>query len=125
MVWDVEYKCVSWAAGEDHRWWWPGPPPFSYWPQGIERVLTSSCFEKAFGTLGYARCDDGQLQAGYEKVAIYVDSKGTPTHMARQLESGKWTSKLGGHEDIEHATLEILEGSEYGRLSAILWRFRK
>ena len=28
------------------------------------------------------------------------------THAARQLPSGKWTSKLGDADDIEHNTLE-------------------
>jgi hypothetical protein len=45
---------------------------------------------------------------------IYVDSSGTPTHMARQLSNGNWTSKLGDAEDIEHAQLEQLEGDIYG-----------
>lgn len=120
-----EYNCVAWAAAENHRWWWPIAPPFSYWPAGIEREVTLACFVKAFMALGYEQCEDDQLETGYEKVAIYVDPKGTPKHMARQIHSGQWTSKLGMLEDIEHETLEALGGTSYGRVSVILRRLRQ
>jgi hypothetical protein len=32
-----------------------------------------------------------------------------PTHMARQLPNGAWTSKCGPEEDITHFTLDALE----------------
>ncbi len=41
--------------------------------------------------------------------------------MARQVESGLWTSKLGSLEDIEHS-LEALEGSVYGAVAVLLKR---
>jgi hypothetical protein len=70
-------------------------------------------------------CNDGLFEIGFEKVAIYVDAGGTPTHMARQLESGAWTSKCGSLEDIEHYALEAVGGfgaREYGRVAAFLRR---
>lgn len=81
------------------------------------------CFVTTFSKYGYQPCESDDLEAGYEKVAIYVDSTGTPTHMARQLGSGTWTSKLGKLEDIEHTTLEQLEGEKsYGSAYQILKR---
>ena len=68
----------------------------------------------AFGTLGYERCADGALEEGFEKVAIYESRSGYVVHVARQLPTGRWTSKLGGLEDIEHASPVELEGREYG-----------
>jgi hypothetical protein len=56
---------------------------------------TVDSFILAFGILGYSPCDDGTLEEGFEKVAIYVDESETPTHMAKQLPSGMWTSKCG------------------------------
>lgn len=61
---------------------------------------------------------------------LIVSHRGEPTHAARQLPSGAWTSKLGEWEDIEHDTLEALEGSEgrgeaYGRVALILKRERR
>jgi hypothetical protein len=38
------------------------------------------------------------------------------------LASGTWSSKLGVSEDIEHATLEGLEGVIYGKVVRILKR---
>ena len=46
---------------------------------------------------------------------------GIPTHAARQLRSGRWTSKLGQAEDIEHE-LRALEGAIHGAVVLILKR---
>jgi hypothetical protein len=56
-----------------------------------------------------------------EKVALFADPAGIPTHAARQLASGQWTSKLGQAEDIEHE-LRALEGEIYGVVALILKR---
>jgi hypothetical protein len=42
------------------------------------------------------------------------------THAARQLDNGKWTSKLGQLEDIEHESLEALSGAVYGSVVQVL-----
>ena len=68
----------------------------------------------AFHTLGYVPCADGSLEEGFEKVAIYQSLSGYVVHMARQLPTGRWTSKIGSLEDIEHASPAELEGREYG-----------
>lgn len=68
-------------------------------------------------------CVDSSLEAGYEKVAIFVKNS-LPSHAARQLESGAWTSKLGPSHDIEHDALSGVEGSEYGSVAKILRRPR-
>jgi hypothetical protein len=112
---NARYNCVAWAVGpeEVRRRWWPAPSPFYYWP--VEpREETVAGFTKAFGQLGYVVCATGNLEPGYERLAVYADEAGTPTHMARQLPSGHWTSKLGELEDIEHVTLDQLSGSDYG-----------
>jgi hypothetical protein len=46
---------------------------------------------------------------------------GEPTHAARQLPNGKWTSKLGRWQDIEHE-LDGLVGEMYGTVKQILKR---
>ncbi len=120
---DAKYNCVAWATGpaEVRRRWWPAPSPFYYWP--VEpREETVAGFIRAFGQLGYAVCDTGDLETGYERLAVYSDEAGTPTHMARQLPSGHWTSKLGELEDTEHVTLDQLSGLDYGRVVQFLKR---
>ena len=114
------YNCVAWAAGITDKWWWPEDTGF--WP--VEpKVPTVESFVAAFKTLSYEPCDSPKLEAGYEKVAIYVGSAGFPTHVARQLNTGAWTSKLGDLEDITHA-LAGLEGPVYGRVEQILRRLK-
>lgn len=116
------YNCVAFAAGETHRWWWPIG---AYWPEQVPRHETIEGFIRAFQALGYSPCDDGTLEAGYEKVAIYADESGVPTHMARQLPSGMWISKCGSLEDIEHEALEALAGfgpTGYGEVVRFLQR---
>lgn len=119
------YNCIAWAAGEAKRWWWPADPPDAYWPQGVPREETLASFIRAFATLGYAVCADGALEATMEKVAIFVAPDGTPTHMARQLETGSWTSKCGAGWDIEHTQVDAVENQTYGHVSTYLRRRRR
>ena len=71
----------------------------------MPREPTVDAFIAAFQTLGYEPCADGAAEPGCEKIAIYT-LNGKPTHAARQLPSGRWTSKLGKLVDIEHPTAE-------------------
>lgn len=111
----TEYNCIAWATGDAEAWWWPDSQDTYYWPPSLPRSETVASFEMAFGMLGYFRCDHAGYEPGFEKIALYLDANGKPTHAARQLGSGKWTSKLGSLEDIEHSTLQSLEVPHYGR----------
>ena len=115
------YNCIAWAAGDEHRWWWPEPFPHAYWPEGTPRVATLESFIAAYATLGFERSADGGYQPGIEKVALFADDRGVPTHAARQLSDGRWTSKLGRSEDIRHE-LKALEGDVYGKVACFLER---
>jgi hypothetical protein len=94
----------------------------SYWPPGIPRVVSIDIFARAFGSLGYVLCDTAALEVGFEKIAIYADQRDRPTHVARQLANGTWTSKLGLLEDIEHIAPGELNGSWYGSAVVFLKR---
>ena len=118
----TDYNCIAWAAGDDAEWWWPDRSGFGYWPPHIERAETLEAFIAAYGTLGYEPCADGELEADHEKVALYVDAHSKPTHAARQLPSGNWTSKLGEWEDIEHNSPEGVAGMVYGTVRQYLRR---
>ena len=115
----TRYNCIAWAAGRDSRWWWPDPSPYTFWPEE-PREHSLDAFVRVFRTLGYEICASGEHEPGSEKVAIYVDDSG-PTHMARQLASGLWSSKCGTREDISHF-LEALEGEKYGSVAVIMKR---
>ncbi len=116
------YNCIAWSVHDDTAWWWPDPFGLYYWPENVPRLETLAAFIAAYGTRGYEPCDNGSLEPDFEKVAVYVDTNGTPTHAARQLASGHWTSKLGRQEDIEHYTLEGLTGTAYGHVAEFLRR---
>ena len=124
----ARYNCIAHAANDPTRWWWPDEGfPGVFWPAGIDAVETVEAFVQAYSTLGYDSCDHAELETDFIKVAIYVDGDGVPTHAARQLPNGMWTSKLGQWEDIEHRTLHDLEddgrGLGYGR-SAVFLKMR-
>jgi hypothetical protein len=129
---DPTYNCIAWAAGDDTMWWEPvsSPTPGGlggyYWPDGLPRKVSFPNYILAFKRQGYRECPDGSLEDGWEKVALYVDSQGTPTHAARQLPDGHWASKLGRSQDIEHDVPEAVGGpSAYGTVQAFLRRTRK
>ena len=96
-----------------------------YWPPDVPRQMTIDAFIKAYGTLGYEACNTFEVEQDYEKIALFEDSEKTPTHAAKQLQDGRWTSKLGDFEDIEHADLHCLEGPLYGKVSCCLRRKRQ
>jgi hypothetical protein len=119
---DQRYNCVAWAAGDVTRWWWPAESPFAYWPHGADREESVASFVQAFAILGYEQALSGDLEPQFEKVAVFASSDGIPTHMARQLRDGTWTSKVGSLEDIQHQELSGLEGAEYGAVVVFLRR---
>jgi hypothetical protein len=116
-----EYNCIAWAAGVTGAWWWPTPG--RYWPPDVPREESRAAFLAAFAGLGYAPATSSVLESGVEKVALYATGD-TPTHAARQLSSGMWTSKLGPAVDIEHVTPDAVAGGVYGEVVAILGRNR-
>ncbi len=106
----IDHNYVAWAAADSEHWWQPGV----YWP--VEAQSDNHGFDvlaQAFEALGYIPCDDDRLEPGFEKVALYATSS-YYTHAAHQLPDGRWTSKLGRSEDIEHETPNDLAGGVYG-----------
>jgi hypothetical protein len=116
-----KYNCIAWAAADATQWWWPEEGPGIYWPAEIPREETLSAFSGLFAWLGYSLCANPDYDAGFEKIALFADDHDFPTHAARQLPNGRWTSKLGRGEDIEHALFD-LEGKEYGKVRLVMRR---
>ena len=64
------------------------------------------------------------IEAAYVRESMTSCQKaGVPTHAARQMPSGRWTSKLGFREDIEH-DLHAVSGDLYGTVVLLLKRPR-
>jgi len=119
---DPAYNCIAWALGDVTHFWYDAPVRGYYWPPGVKSADTISGWMEVFSVHGYQLSGDGSLEPEYEKVAIYVDADGAPSHVSRQKASGIWTSKLGKGEDIDHADLVALEGKEYGKVACIMKR---
>lgn len=117
---DPGYNCIAWAAGDPARWWWPDAAGDGYWPEPAPRAETLDAFAAAYRTLGYRPAGTAESVAEIEKVIVYAKG-GRPTHAARQLPSGRWTSKLGGGPDIEHMPDDLV-GEVYGVVALILER---
>src|SRR5262249_53580759 len=119
---DPDYNCIAWAVGDTHNWWWPSEDiAREYWPPGVPRERSQTAFAAAFASLGYTVCESEELESGHEKIALFADAEGRPTHAARQVSSGCWSSKLGKLEDIQHE-LRDLEGELYGTVVLIMKR---
>jgi hypothetical protein len=119
------YNCLSFAAGDESRRWDPCPPG-NYWPPGVTRTYEPHAVADAYKTIGYEICRDGSLEDGTEKIAIYLNRMSTRVeHAARQLADGRWTSKIGGWEDIIHDTPDSLAGDEYGQPRFFMARPRR
>lgn len=116
---DARYNCIAWTVHDPLQWWWPDHD--YYWPSDPPFQWSLEAFLIAYRKLGFEVCDSPHQEEETTKIAIFADHDGRPTHGARQLPNGRWTSKLGKEQDIEHE-LQALEGSLYGDVAVILKR---
>jgi hypothetical protein len=117
----IAYNCIAWAVEDTQHWWQPGV----YWLPDNWPVndFGLGALERVFRTLGYEDCGmDEKLEVGSTKVALFASSSFIYTHAARQLPSGKWTSKLGKDIDIEHDSPAVVAGGVYGEVMQVMKR---
>ena len=79
---------------------------FSFF-SAFARVRSLESFQAVFATPGYGICESAELETGWDKIAVFANAAGTPTHVARQLANGHWTDKPGRAEDIEHKLRDL------------------
>lgn len=113
------YNCIAFAADVENLNWWPDLNGKGFWPIKW-REVSLPCFIAAFQSIGYNLCENA-LEAEYDRIAIYA-LNGTPTHAAKQLHDGRWKSKLGRSEDIEHKSLKAVEEFIYGKAVVFMRR---
>jgi hypothetical protein len=119
----ITYNCLSWALGINWTRYDPEPKCAGYyWFPGVPRKWDESTIKSIFELHGYSLAGSYDLEPGYEKVVFYSDENGEPQHFARQLPSGKWTSKMGNLNDIEHDSLDLIAASIYGNPGIVLKR---
>ena len=115
-----EYNCIAWALRTTSPWW-GYQDPGDYWPPTLPRNQEIGTLMDLFADEGFTLCEDDTLESGYEKIALYA-FVGQFTYVARQLEDGRWTSKLGTREVITHPSLSSLSEGYYGEVHCIMRR---
>lgn len=120
------YNCIAYAADDETRRWAGFRDLGYYWPENAKEGYALECLVSAYECIGYSICEKGDLEPGFEKVALYVDTDALWTHAAKQCQDGQWTSKLGHLEDIIHRTPEAVGGPEpaYGKVACYMKRER-
>jgi hypothetical protein len=123
----IDYNCLSWAVGRIDTYLDPELNHVGYtWPDNVEREWTAKGCSKVLAHYGYSEeSGDTSFEDDYVKVVMYVDKSGTPTHFARQIHGGKWTSKLGDKVDIVHDNLECMAGDDFEHYGTVRYIFRK
>lgn len=130
---DIDYNCAGWALSDKASWWepWgglvlPSSTPQYKWSSSLPHDTLAETYVRFFEEHGFELTDSAVRERGFERLAVYVRD-GEFTHVARQLPNGRWTSKLGDKEDIEHAQPEELENDgpfAYGRVALYMKRKR-
>ena len=127
---DPQYNCFAFAANDtQHVWEYTGPGRLGgyFWPAEIHGDSLTD-YLRVYELLGFQACDTADLEPDTVKIAIYVDRDSLPSHIARQTRQGTWKSKLGIRgQDIEHASLDLLEGNEqdeYGYVAKLMKKRR-
>lgn len=127
---DPKYNCFAFAASDtQHVWEYTGPGKLGgyFWPDEVEGDSLED-FVRVYELLGFQTCETAELEPNLVKIAIYIDRDSLVSHVARQTRRGTWKSKLGIRgKDIEHDSLELLEGNErdeYGRVARLMKKRR-
>jgi hypothetical protein len=122
----ARYNCLAFALGDEKHWVQGGLHGGRYWwPENVPKEWSLGSLRQIFINRGYETVSSRDNEAGFEKVAIYVDlNDGSPSHVS--ISNGTtWMSKLGRFQDIEHISLDLLEGDgefEYGIVEVIFRR---
>lgn len=116
------YNCIAWAFGDNSKWYEPDPFGFYYWPNDVPRQYSIPAYIKLYESIGFTICESGDLELGFEKIAVFAKNN-IPTHAAKQLNDGVWSSKLGKNIDVSH-TIFAIENGVYGQVSLFLKRLK-
>ena len=115
-----EFNCIAWAL-EITSQRWDCDQPRSYWPPSLPGNQEVWTIMRLFAGERFSVCDGDLPEPGFDKIAIYA-FVGQFAHVARQLESCLWTSKLGRGPTITHNSPANLTGGFYGSVHCIMRR---
>jgi hypothetical protein len=120
---DQKYNCIAWAIIKNNVWVEPTDGNFDgiFWPELVPKGFSHDHLIQLFTFFEYRACNDSSFEEGFMKVALYGTGE-IWSHASRQLVNGKWTSKMGVCEDIEHESPYDLEGAGYGKVYQLMKR---
>lgn len=101
------YNCVAWVQRDTNHW----IDPELFWPPGVPEPDGDDdldCYLALFRSWGYEDATSEELEDGFLKIAIFA-TDGAFDHVAKQLPSGRWSSKGGNRYDFRHGTLHAIE----------------
>lgn len=108
QTWD--YNCVMWSLNIDDDW-----KDFFYTEDGyVSPDQSINPYINFFKERGFQICENGELEPGQTKICIY-SKNGIFSHVSRLMENGRWASKMGNYEDIEHLSEFDVSGIGYGK----------
>lgn len=113
---DPLLNCIGFAMGMDNVcvaldhpyglfWCW--------WPPGVPRTLEPQSLVSAFEYLGFSVCPDGEIEADFDKVALY-QKNGQWQHAAIIESKDQYHSKMGVWWDIVHRGGDLFHDDSYG-----------
>lgn len=108
-----DYNCAAWAVEIIDEW-------IQFKDENGHLDVSLKRYIDYYEKHGFVKCDNQDFEEGWIKIVIYADDKNEFTHVARQLPNGKWTSKLGDWEDIEHESPQVLAGKSYGKPTVVM-----
>ena len=98
------YNCIGFAIGFTDVWVALGHPtriPWFWWPETVPFSSDKDALVKTFEYFGFIKCDDDQIELGWDKVALYGDDVQW-LHAAKVIGPNLYHSKLGCGHDIHH-----------------------
>lgn len=112
-----DYNCFSWAINKPDYWRSLGGYGFPELKGVDDSIFDDSVqsYVTIFGQYGFSVCQETKPEKGFVKIVLYGNDAGKWTHVARQLDNGEWTSKMGDYEDIKHIDVDCVGGGSYGK----------
>lgn len=111
------YNCLGWALGDAEQWWEADED--SHWLPDLPENDHISTIVLLFQKFDFEICTESSFEMGFQKIALFSLDSIVCTYVARQLDNGFWTSKLGVSYDVQHS-LPAIEGGMYGNVYAFL-----
>jgi len=115
-----DYNCLAWALNDNSKWYESDDDYF--WFNDIARDNLLTTIQKIFENLGFHQTNFAKYQIDYERIALFSIDNNECSHLARQIDEDKWTSKLGSSYDVNHS-IKSIENGIYG--NAVIFLERK